>query len=469
MIEMASTFDAMKLPEQAEIVLEQGIKLFADDAPMAIAYANHFYKKNQPEKGLRITANFINKVDTDCDILLTHAHLLKASGQFEDADVIYKKVLTKDSQNIIALSSLGGLAMDMRQYSKALEYYRAAHTKAPLNPHIETQLAYTEFRSGDLKNGWVHYAARFGNASSPGIATRRTHPYPQWDGKQITNGKLLVWCEQAAGEELLYSTIFNDAAALCSNGLFVECDERLKPLFERSFKGITFIARGNPPDLRLNDKSITAQCSAGQLGCFFRNSFADFPKQSTRLCADNVRVAELRNIYENEKRKLGKTGRVIGISWKSKPFLQGDPKSSLLSDWKILFEQSPHLFVCLQYGDITQDLAIARQHNWPILVDNSVDQFKSLDDFAAQISAMDTIISVSNTTAHMAGACGIPSAILLPASRGLMWHWFDKENKDNQTSMVDSPWYSSLKLLRQHDDGNWQEVLHKAKQFLQQA
>ncbi|MBY0428547.1 MAG: hypothetical protein K2Q32_04945 [Alphaproteobacteria bacterium] len=467
LIEIANVFESMSLSEQAGIVLEQGITKHPDDPRMAIAFANYCYKQNQPETGLKVSGLFASTDDATNDILLTHAHLLKATGRTDDAIIFYKKVLLNDSKSAIALSSLGGLALDARQYRSAIEYYRAAHKSEPGNSFIETQLAHTEFRCGDLENAWIHYNARFGHASSAGSVERRTHPYPQWNGKPLTHGKLLIWCEQAVGEELLYSTMLNDAAEAFPMGVIVECDARLKPLFERSFKKIAFVARGNPPDLQLNDKTIIAQCSAGQLGSFFRNSFEHFPKTSVQLKADVARTKELRDHYEHHKRKLGKTGLIIGISWKSKPFLQGDPKSSALSDWRILFEQSPHYFVSLQYGDITQDLEFARQQNWSVAFDKHVDQFKSLDDFAAQVSAMDKIVSVSNTTAHMAGVCGIPSAILLPASRGLMWHWFDKETPESTDSITHSPWYSSLTLLRQQEDGKWQDVLRQARDYLQ--
>jgi len=469
LIEIANVLDDMNLSQSAETVLAEGLHKFADNPAMAIAAANHYYKQNQPEKGLKITATFVASTSCTNELLLTHAHLLKANGQYEEASLYYEKVLASAPQNSIALSSLGGIALDLRDYVTALEYYRAAHAAEPSNPHIETQLAYAEFRSGDLKNGWLHYEARFGNKSSAGIAQARPHTYPLWDGKTLTKGKLLVWCEQAAGEELLYSTMLEDALAQCPNGLIVECDKRLKPLFERSFADITFVARSNPPDSYLSDKTITAQCAAGQLGRFFRTSFTDFPRQPNRLRADPLRINELRRAYEHEKIRLGKTGRIIGISWKSKPFVQGDPKSSVLSDWRNLFEQSPHLFVSLQYGDITQDMALAKQNNWPLIVDSAVDQSQSLDDFAAQVCAMDNIVSVSNTTAHMAGGCGIPSAILLTASRGLMWHWFDKESEGSQTALSYSPWYPTLTLLRQEKDGEWQDVMAKAKQFLQQS
>ncbi len=465
-IEMARILSEMALSQPAQTVLQQGLIQFPDDAGMVIANANYWYVHNKPEQGLEITSRYIKSAKAGHDVLLTHAHLLKANGQSDDAATIYKKIISDSPGNITALSSLGNIELDQRNYPTALEYYQAALRAEPNNAYVETQLAYTQFRCGNLKAGWKHYQARFGNASSKGIVDRRVHPFPLWNGAHLPKGKLLVWGEQAIGEEILYSSMLRDAQKLCPDGIIVECDKRLKPLFERSIQGIHFVAR-DVPDIALADKSIMAQCSAGQLGQFFRATFNDFPKRPAPLQADAARIQHIRAKYEQEKQKLGKTGKIVGVSWKSKPLRQGDPKSSNFSDWKIIFDQSPHLFICMQHGDISEDIQIARQHNWPFMIDDGIDQHESLDDFAAQICAVDSVISVSNTTAHMAGACGKSCTLLLPYSRGLMWHWFDKETVNAKIPMSTSPWYPSIQIVRQTHEGNWHSALSAAKHILE--
>ncbi len=462
LIEMASVLNALNMPDAAMKILDEGLPGFADDPAMVIAYANHAYKTNRPDLGLKATKEFAESPVCSAELLLTHAHLLKANGQPKDAEVFYKKALDLEPTNSIALSSLGGIELDIPNYEEALRYYRNALKADPANAHITTQLAYTEFRSGDLAGGWQHYEARFG-----GIVKRRPFTAPLWDGKPITHGKLLVWGEQGAGEEILYSTMLDDAHKFCSGGLIVECDERLKALFERSFPGITFITRCDPTDSALTHSSIVAQCSAGQLGKHLRNSFATFPQQKTLFIPDAVQVAQLKTRYADLKKQHGKTGRVIGISWKSKPLRQGDPKSSSIADWAPLLENSPHLFISLQYGELADDLALAKKNNWGLIDDTRINQRVSLDDFAAQISALDEVITVSNTTAHMAGACGVKTTVLLPHSRGLMWHWFDRENINATQSMQTSPWYSSATLIRQQNDGVWSDVIATTKNLLE--
>ena len=64
---------------------------------------------------------------------------------------------------------------------------------------------------------------------------------------------------------------------------------------------------------------------------------------------------------------------------------------------------------------------------------------------------MDLIITISNTTAHVAGALGVPCWVLVPAGKGQFWYWFlDRE---------DSPWYPSLRLFRQATPGVWADVI----------
>lgn len=462
LIEMAFVLNALNIPDAAMKILEEGMRRYADDPAMVIAYANHAYRTNQAALGLNATKAFAESPVCPVELLLTHAHLLKANGQPADAKLFYKKALDHEPGNSIALSSLGGIELDIPDYGEALRYYRAALNADPANAHIKTQLAYAEFRSGDLAQGWRHYDARFDS-----IVKRRPFTAPLWNGKPITNGKLLVWGEQGAGEEILYATMLDDANKLCNGGLIVECDERLKALFERSYPGITFITRCDPPDSAVTHAAIVAQCSAGQLGQFLRNSFTTFPTHKKPLTPDAAQVAQIKARYAAWKHQHGKQGRVIGISWKSKPLRQGDPKSSTLADWAPLLENSPHLFISLQYGDIADDLALAKKNGWVLIDDSIINQRVSLDDFAAQISALDEVITVSNTTAHMAGACGAKTTVLLPRSRGLMWHWFDKDTIQATVSIQTSPWYPSVTLLRQQQDGVWGDVIEAAKNQLE--
>jgi hypothetical protein len=98
--------------------------------------------------------------------------------------------------------------------------------------------------------------------------------------------------------------------------------------------------------------------------------------------------------------------------------------------------------VSLQYGPVSKKLdEFEKKTGTHIYCDDTVDQLKDLEAFFAQVSAMDLVITISNTTAHVAGALGIPTWLILPRGAGEIWYWF--------TERSDSPWYPSVKLFRQ--------------------
>jgi len=71
--------------------------------------------------------------------------------------------------------------------------------------------------------------------------------------------------------------------------------------------------------------------------------------------------------------------------------------------------------------------------------------------FAAQVAAMDLIVSISNTTVHVAGALGVPAWVLLPNAP--MWRWMIDRD--------DTPWYPLVRLFRQNKRGDWPGVMEK--------
>jgi ADP-heptose:LPS heptosyltransferase len=107
-------------------------------------------------------------------------------------------------------------------------------------------------------------------------------------------------------------------------------------------------------------------------------------------------------------------------------------------------------FVNLQYGDHEEELSLLRKnsdihiHDW-----EDVNPLEDLDEFAAQISALDLVISIDNSTVHMAGSLGVETLVLLPFIPD--WRWMLERN--------DSPWYQSLQLFRQSAPGEWDKVI----------
>ena len=148
---------------------------------------------------------------------------------------------------------------------------------------------------------------------------------------------------------------------------------------------------------------------------------------------------------------------MVGISWNSKNKRIGDRKSLALSELEPLAGVAGVKLVDLQYGDTqAQRDAFHTETGIGILHDDGIDQMADLDAFAAQVAAMDLVISVSNTTVHMAGALGIPTWVILNTAPLACW----------MVGRDDSPWYSSLKLFWQTEPGLWSDVIERVAKEL---
>ena len=77
-------------------------------------------------------------------------------------------------------------------------------------------------------------------------------------------------------------------------------------------------------------------------------------------------------------------------------------------------------------------------------------------DTAALIDALDAVITVDTSIAHLAGALGKPVYVMLPFAPD--WRW-------GPTGST-TPWYSTARLFRQSTIGDWQTVVEEVSDAL---
>src|SRR6185369_8694150 len=107
-------------------------------------------------------------------------------------------------------------------------------------PQILWAAALAMLSLGRLETGWRLFEARF--AANPNMP----YPFPEdrrWRGQDISGQRLLVWCEQGIGDEILFGSCITDLAPFGAK-IMIACDRRLTPLYERSFPGVQILGLG---------------------------------------------------------------------------------------------------------------------------------------------------------------------------------------------------------------------------------
>ncbi len=374
----------------------------------------------------------------DVEALTNAAHLLEAEGRSAEALKHLDHVLNVAPGHAEARNNRGNVLADLDRFDEALADYRHAQAAAPEAALARWNEALCRLYTGDFAGGWPLYHHGWA-AGQRGQTPRFTQP--QWNGREHAD-TLLVWGEQGIGDQILFSTLLDDLNHRVER-LVVALDARLLPLYRRSFPGMQFISLGDAPGFA----AASHQIASGDLGRQLRGDATSFrPPPGGFLRADATRVAALRDDLGAGKLRL------CGLSWSSSNPRLGRFKSLGDADLSALAALPGVRWIDLQYGD-TRDQRQRMYQRWGLdLVHvDAIDNLRDTDTFAALVAACDQVVSVSNTTVHVAGALGVPVQVMLPRTAGRIWYWHHGRS--------DSPWYASARLLRQETLGDWRPVI----------
>ena len=362
---------------------------------------------------------------------------------YETARHHYEAALRIEPKHGKILAHYALLLARLGEPEQAVETYQRSLRYLPRNTAAVHGLSLALLSLGRLNEGWPLYRNRHLFQKQ---APRRAD-LPQLDHLPAAGERVLVWLDEGVGDQIMWASLLPDLIRTGAD-LIVECDPRLLPLFQRSFPQASFVPWTEPP-APISGAPPTAQFSiSNDAASWLRERFENFPQRSY-LVPQSQREQELRAKY----RRARSESLVVGISWKTAADGKvADEKSLPLTEWGPILHMPGVTFVNLQYGDSSDEIAAAQKSfGVTIVSDSSIDPLTDIDTFAAQVAAMDLVITTSNATAHVAGALGIPTWVLVPKGFGGIWHWFLTHD--------DSPWYPATRIFRQPTKGDWASVM----------
>jgi len=247
--------------------------------------------------------------------------------------------------------------------------------------------------------------------------------------------KILIVKEQGVGDEILFSSMYNDLLNKHSN-VQIECDPRLLKIFNRSFKKNIFFPFGHFSSTKDKMENFDKILYAGSLAKYFRKNEEDFktdPYLKTLEEIDNNINTKLENFKDTKK---------IGISWKSVVNIYGTLKSLKIKDFEKIISKNKTL-INLQYGKTDKEIKKFIEDGNNLYTFNDIDLFNDFDSLISILKHLDVFVTVSNSTAHFAGALGIPTILICPKKSSTYYYW-DYENGK-------TPWYKSVSIVKFKD------------------
>jgi tetratricopeptide (TPR) repeat protein len=356
---------------------------------------------------------------------------------YQQALNFYKKAKKLNPDNAILINNIAKTLMCLDDVDKAEKQCRRSISIDPKNDEFKKILAFILLKKYDFKNAWLSFDGRlslsdFANKNPTLKLIKNKIPNKKISNK---NSKILVLREQGVGDELLYGTMYYDLLNEFTD-LVIECDERLIPLFKNSFElhKDKFVKLGT---YSLDTKKINNFdyiIYAGSLGKYFRNNLDSFSQNPYIKNLENYKDLELDNI-------LNKTlGLKIGISWKSLNNRYSSEKSLSLEDFENIFKIKDSTIFNLQYGDVNEDLkSFKKKIDYKIITLEALDIFNNFSGLANLLKKLDLFVTVSNSTAHLAGALGVKTMLIKPVNHASFHYWDYEDGK--------TPWYKSVNII----------------------
>lgn len=373
---------------------------------------------------------------------LNRANTLRDQGKLLECQSLYQQVIALEPENADAHLNLALAFQYQGELDAATASYRSALKIDPENGDARMAMALLLLRMGALNQGWDGYESRWTKNHLP--VEKRPFTHPWWQGESLAGKSILLWGEQGIGDEILFSSMFNDIIA-DADRCVIECAPKLLPLFVRSFPLAQVIAKIDPPHPMTMAK-FDYQCSSGSLAQWLRPSIDCFPTHTGVIIPDAERVA----FWKARLAELG-AGPKIGFAWRSS-IMTGVRTlyCSTLNQWGPIFEVPGAHFVNLQYDDCAVELNDARKRFGVALhCFEEIDLYNDLEEAAALNSALDLVISAPTAVPLLSGALGVKTWMM---NYGVAWETLGTNR---------FPWFPSVECCNRQWDQTWESTIQQ--------
>ncbi len=351
----------------------------------------------------------------------------------------YADALERNPSFAQAFNNMGIAFQNLGVKSATFECFNSALALEPESGDFRTNKGLLCLQYGHWEEGWQYFESRWETKAMKKLA--RHFDFPLWLGKEPLRGKtLLVHCEQGMGDTIQFCRFVPLLLSLGAQ-VTLAVQAPLQTLLEANFPAVRVLP-GIP-----TQESFDFHCPIMSLGLAFAANPSNIPNSVGYLTIPEMSVAKWAEFSVETVRPC------IGLVWSGSATHSNDANRSVaLAELLKVLPSGPR-YVSLQKEYRNGDLARALGAG----LEDVSDRLTDFSDTAAFCQQCDLIVSVDTSVAHLAGALGVPTLLLLPFNAD--WRWLTGRN--------DSPWYASLQLLRQTTRADWTGAFAQLRETLE--
>ncbi|MFT8417474.1 MAG: tetratricopeptide repeat protein [Acetobacter sp.] len=375
--------------------------------------------------------------------LLSMAHT--EQGTLDAALHVLTNCLPYQPDHVGTLANIASVLAAQGQMAQSLAYYQKALALRPQDARIRVNHSVALLKAGQYAQGWQEHEWRLrlpGHTEHPMDRLLPTlAPDTSLQGQHI-----LITHEGGLGDTLMFVRY---VPLLAQRGAIVHlCVPQALADLCRAVRGVhTVQVRGAIP-------AYDWHCPFISLPRVFASTAQPWGAPVPYLVADPHKVAALAPLVPHN----GKLN--VGLVWGGAPH-PTDPTAHMIDR-----RRSMPLTVVAPLGNVPginlislQKGPYAEQMMDPpegMVLYDPTDSLHTLDDTAALIMALDVVVTVDTSVVHLAGALGKP--VLLMDRYDTCWRWLHGRE--------DTPWYPTLRIIRQTTPRHWQDVVARVAQAL---
>lgn len=403
-------------------------------------------REQLPKNALDSYLNILRGTDVENDPVarIRLAMKLETDGDDIGAETEYRKIIMDhpkyfDAYNLLAhrLSRQGRYEDSEKVWAQCVQALPNEHA-----PRMYQSLAVISH--GKLQEGF--------RLRDPCVTDARRTPitppqnYSRWEGQDLRGKSIVMWTEFGFGDEIMFArfvSVFK--RELGAKMVSIICQ---RPI-------VTILKSLQDADLVLADDEAKS-CPDHDYWVFPHSIPVHYPMTINAIPNYTPYISAERSIKVKWQERLPKSKLKVGLVWKGNPTHENDAMRSIhdFSVIKPLFDIDHVSFISLQHGEAEQLFIQATNGNNRFAAVGS--ELTDFAETAAVVSLMDIMICVDTSVAHLAGALGVPTLLLLPTFQD--WRWFNGLNP--------SPWYPSIQVLQQEKMGDWKPLILKITQIL---